>query len=73
MASPTSSPPSRPPTAHVYFSMPKSLCGTCKVPVDAQILFRDKQVSFDKEVWGKTVRPAASGTRIPLPAGPAST
>ncbi len=28
--------------------MTKSLCGTCKAPVDAKILFRDEQVYFDK-------------------------
>jgi 7,8-dihydro-6-hydroxymethylpterin dimethyltransferase len=44
----TSSPPSRQPTAHVYYSMTKSLCGVCKTAVDAKIVFRDDRVYFDK-------------------------
>lgn len=33
---------------HTYFSMTKSLCGTCKQAVDAKIVFREEQVFFDK-------------------------
>jgi len=40
--------PTRTPTKHVYFSMTKSLCSTCKRSVDAKILFRDDQVFFNK-------------------------
>jgi uncharacterized radical SAM superfamily Fe-S cluster-containing enzyme len=35
-------------TDHVYYSMTKSLCGTCKSAVDAKIVFRDDAVWFDK-------------------------
>ncbi len=35
-------------TDHVYYSMTKSLCGTCKTSVDAKIIFRDDAVWFDK-------------------------
>jgi uncharacterized radical SAM superfamily Fe-S cluster-containing enzyme len=38
----------RKPTAHVYYSMTKSLCGTCKTSVDAKIVFEDDAVWFDK-------------------------
>ncbi len=38
----------REPTAHVYYSMTKSLCRTCKRAVDAKIQFRDGKVWFDK-------------------------
>jgi hypothetical protein len=38
----------RPPTRHVYYSMTKSLCGTCKGAVDAKIQLRDGAVWFDK-------------------------
>jgi MoaA/NifB/PqqE/SkfB family radical SAM enzyme len=38
----------RKPTSHVYYSMTKSLCGTCKLAVDAKIIFRDGKVWFDK-------------------------
>jgi 7,8-dihydro-6-hydroxymethylpterin dimethyltransferase len=48
MALPILSLPPRSATPHVYFSMTKSLCGTCKAPVDAKILFRDDRVYFDK-------------------------
>ena len=41
-------PPERRFTAHVYYSMTKSLCGTCKRSVDAKILFRDDRVWFHK-------------------------
>ena len=41
-------PQERPFTNHVYYSMTKSLCGTCKASVDAKILFRDDAVWFDK-------------------------
>jgi uncharacterized radical SAM superfamily Fe-S cluster-containing enzyme len=33
---------------HVYYSMTKSLCGTCKESVDAKIHFLENQVYFDK-------------------------
>ena len=33
---------------HVYYSMTKSLCGTCKAAVDAKIVIRDGAVWFDK-------------------------
>ena len=38
----------RKPIDHVYYSMTKSLCGTCKRAVDAKIIFRDGAVFFDK-------------------------
>ena len=41
-------PPDRKPTDHVYYSMTKSLCGTCKRAVDAKIVFRNEAVWFDK-------------------------
>ena len=44
----TISPPSRLPSAHVYYSMTKSLCGICKAAVDAKIVFRDDAVYFLK-------------------------
>ncbi len=40
--------PTRKATGHVYYSFTKSLCKTCKGPVDAKIVFRDEQVWFDK-------------------------
>lgn len=44
----TSPPRERAATKHVYYSMTKSLCRTCKQPVDAKIIFRDDAVWFDK-------------------------
>ncbi|GEM_PF-5920032 len=44
----TATPPVRRPTVHVYYSMTKSLCGTCKAAVDAKIQFRDGAVFFAK-------------------------
>jgi uncharacterized radical SAM superfamily Fe-S cluster-containing enzyme len=41
-------PPERKFTEHVYYSVTKSLCGTCKAPVDAKVLFADDAVWFDK-------------------------
>lgn len=41
-------PPLRQPTDHIYFTMTKSLCATCKAAVDAKVVFRDDQVFFDK-------------------------
>ncbi len=38
----------RKPTDHVYYSMTKSLCATCKSPVDAKIHFVGDAVYFDK-------------------------
>ncbi len=35
-------------TDHIYYSMTKGLCGTCKRSVDAKIVFRDGKVFFDK-------------------------
>ena len=35
-------------TDHVYYSMTKSLCGVCKVAVDAKIIIRDGAIYFDK-------------------------
>ena len=35
-------------TDHIYYSMTKSLCGTCKTAVDAKIVFEDDAVWFDK-------------------------
>src|SRR5258708_1880072 len=40
--------PLRRPTDHVYFSMTKGLCGSCKRAVDVQIQFRAGQVWFHK-------------------------
>ncbi|MFO0758657.1 MAG: radical SAM protein [Byssovorax sp.] len=40
--------PARRPTDHLYYSMTKSLCGTCKKAVDAKIVFRAGKVYFDK-------------------------
>ena len=40
--------PERPFTDHIYYSMTKSLCGTCKTAVDAKIVFQDDAVWFDK-------------------------
>jgi len=41
-------PAARAATRHVYYSMTKSLCGTCKGAVDAKIILRDGAVWFDK-------------------------
>jgi 7,8-dihydro-6-hydroxymethylpterin dimethyltransferase len=41
-------PPERKFTDHVYYSMTKSLCGTCKAPLDAKIVFAEDAVWFDK-------------------------
>ncbi|HVY24948.1 MAG TPA: radical SAM protein [Polyangiaceae bacterium] len=38
----------RTPTTHVYYSMTKGLCSTCKRGLDVKIHFRDQQVWFDK-------------------------
>jgi 7,8-dihydro-6-hydroxymethylpterin dimethyltransferase len=38
----------RTPTSHVYYSMTKGLCSTCKRSLDVKIHFRDDQVWFDK-------------------------
>jgi uncharacterized radical SAM superfamily Fe-S cluster-containing enzyme len=40
--------PARSPSDHVYYSMTKSLCATCKEAVDAKIVFKDDKVWFDK-------------------------
>ena len=40
--------PARRPTDHVYFSMTKGLCGSCKRAVDVKIQFRAGKVWFDK-------------------------
>jgi uncharacterized radical SAM superfamily Fe-S cluster-containing enzyme len=42
------SPQMRSPSRHIYFSMTKSLCRTCKGAVDAKIQIRDGAVYFDK-------------------------
>jgi uncharacterized radical SAM superfamily Fe-S cluster-containing enzyme len=44
----TLGPPPRKPTKQVYYSMTKSLCGSCKSAVDAKIVIRDDAVYFDK-------------------------
>jgi len=44
----TSVPPERAFTDHIYYSLTKSLCGTCKTAVDAKVLFADDAVWFDK-------------------------
>jgi hypothetical protein len=44
----TPAPPTRPTAGHIYFSMTKSLCGQCKRPVDAKIVFKEEAVWFDK-------------------------
>ena len=41
-------PPERKFTDHIYYSVTKSLCATCKSAVDAKILFNDGAVWFDK-------------------------
>jgi len=41
-------PPERAFTDHIYYSLTKSLCGTCKTAVDAKVLFADDAVWFDK-------------------------
>lgn len=38
----------RAPTEHVYYSMTKGLCSTCKRSVDVKIHFKNDQVYFDK-------------------------
>ena len=38
----------RKPTPHVYYTMTKALCGTCKRSVDGKIQFRDGAVYLDK-------------------------
>ena len=40
--------PVRPSADHVYYSLTKSLCGSCKQAVDAKIVFKDEAVWFDK-------------------------
>lgn len=40
--------PTRTPSKHVYYSMTRSLCSTCKRSVDAKIQFLDDQVYFHK-------------------------
>src|SRR4051794_7452744 len=40
--------PTRKAQGHVYYSMTKSLCSTCKRSVDAKIVFRGDEVHFDK-------------------------
>lgn len=40
--------PTRKASEHVYYSFTKSLCKTCKGPVDAKIVFQDDKVWFDK-------------------------
>jgi len=54
--------PVRPPSDHVYYSMTKSLCASCKQAVDAKIVFKDDRVWFDKFCpdHGKQVVPVAS-------------
>lgn len=55
--------PERRPADHLYYSMTKSLCGTCKRAVDAKIVFRDGAVWFDKfcpEHGAASVRVASS-------------
>src|SRR5262249_19812689 len=44
----TLGPPPRKATTQVYYSMTKSLCGSCKTAVDAKIVIRDDAVYFDK-------------------------
>lgn len=41
-------PPLRKPTDHIYYTMTKSLCATCKGTVDAKVVFRGDEVHFDK-------------------------
>ena len=48
MVTACSTSPVREPTDHVYYSMTKSLCGQCKQPVDAKIIFVGDGVYFDK-------------------------
>ena len=40
--------PPRPPTGHIYYTMTKSLCATCKRSVDAKVVFEEEQVFFLK-------------------------
>jgi uncharacterized radical SAM superfamily Fe-S cluster-containing enzyme len=40
--------PPRPPTGHIYYTMTKSLCSTCKTAVDAKVVFEGEQVFFLK-------------------------
>jgi uncharacterized radical SAM superfamily Fe-S cluster-containing enzyme len=48
MAERASAFPVRIPTTHVYYSLTKGLCGTCKRAVDAKIVFQNDRVFFDK-------------------------
>jgi uncharacterized radical SAM superfamily Fe-S cluster-containing enzyme len=41
-------PPERKFTNHVYYSLTKSLCRTCKTAVDAKVVFQNDAVWFDK-------------------------
>jgi 7,8-dihydro-6-hydroxymethylpterin dimethyltransferase len=41
-------PPLRRPTDHIYFTMTKSLCATCKFAVDAKVVFKEDKVFFEK-------------------------
>jgi uncharacterized radical SAM superfamily Fe-S cluster-containing enzyme len=41
-------PPERKFTDHIYYSVTKGLCATCKSSVDAKVLFKDDAVWFDK-------------------------
>ncbi|MBI3891587.1 MAG: 4Fe-4S cluster-binding domain-containing protein, partial [Candidatus Wallbacteria bacterium] len=54
--------PVRNATQHVYYSMTKGLCGTCKKAVDVKIVFKDDTVWFDKfcPSHGKQLVPVAS-------------
>lgn len=45
---PAIAPPVRKGAGHVYYSMTRGLCGTCKGPVDVKIHFRGDEVWFDK-------------------------
>jgi uncharacterized radical SAM superfamily Fe-S cluster-containing enzyme len=48
MAERASAFPVRIPTTHIYYSLTKSLCGTCKRALDAKIVFENDRVFFDK-------------------------
>jgi uncharacterized radical SAM superfamily Fe-S cluster-containing enzyme len=48
MPAATIPPPTRRPSDHVYYSMTKGLCGTCKAAVDAKVIFRQGAVYLDK-------------------------
>src|SRR6187549_1450406 len=59
----------RTPSAHVYYSMTKGLCSTCKRPVDVKIHFRDDAVSFIAPNTPPTdARPVKNG--CPFDCGP---